>query len=161
MRDDFKKRLATALEKRDKKAVKAIFNDYGRVIALQNVLGAERQLVTEATNVTKSTERRIRTHFQAMLTSSQLPVTAKFRFGRSKAQQDAYETAVQQKKTYFVGGSTKYQNEKHLDDWKESVESRALCFLALLQYAHVNPSGELEGCQEDKYSPNYSSPFRK
>lgn len=121
----FKRELETALNNRDKKSFEKLFKDWGCVISLENVLGAEKQLVTETTNITKTTEKCIKTDLQAALTSSDSSIRSKIAMGWSKAERNAYHTAIDEKKTSFVGGSAKYHDESQVTDWKESIELRA------------------------------------
>jgi hypothetical protein len=90
------------------------------------ILGAERQLTTEATNINEETEDHVKNQLGIALQSSapMPPLDLKSSFGWSKDQTEAYNHAMNRTESRFIGGQSEHHGDKSLEVWRKSVETR-------------------------------------
>lgn len=126
---DFVEDIRNALNDPSSKrlALKNVFERWGHVIATEVVLGAERQMITQATNVTEKTEIHIKYGLETQLKAEapQSPFEGKTSAGMTEDEMDSFKFALSRASSCFVGGRSDLHGEKFLDQWRQSIESRS------------------------------------
>jgi hypothetical protein len=155
LNEDFKEELRHArAEKNKKERLKKLFDKWGHVFATEVILGAERQLTTEATNINDKTENHVKNQLGIALHSSAPipPLDLKSAAGWSRDQTEAYNHAINRTESCFIGGQSEHHGDDSLEVWRKSVETRQLS-LPLHSSTNVSKAGNWLVIRRNKIIP--------